>query len=316
MQVLVADDSIVSRHLMMETLRRWNYEPVPATDGEQAWAILQRPDAPPMVILDWMMPGLTGLEVCRRVRQQAREPYTYMILLTSRGEKTDIIEGLEAGADDYVVKPFDLNELKVRLRSGRRIVDLQTELLAAREALREQATRDSLTRFWNRRSILEIMERELSRASREHRPVGIVMFDLDHFKAVNDTYGHLAGDMVLREVGARIGSSLRDYDACGRYGGEEFLIVLPGTDLAGAGSQAERARQLLAAEAIDIGTTELVVTGSFGVTCQPAGCHVPVDTLIRAADEALYTAKRNGRNRVEILSYVNVPAPKSPRTES
>jgi two-component system cell cycle response regulator len=301
MKILVADDSIVSRHLMMEILRRWNYEPVPAADGEQAWNILQGEDAPRLVILDWMMPGFSGLEVCRRVRQQAREPYTYIILLTSRSEKTDLVEGMEAGADDYVVKPFDVNELKVRLRAGRRIVELHAELLGAREALREEATRDSLTHFWNRRSVLEILERELARGAREARPVGVVMFDLDHFKRINDTHGHLAGDAVLREMAARISATLRPYDACGRYGGEEFLIVLPGCDLHGAQGHAERCLHVLSSTPIDIGGEELSLTASFGVTAQPAGTHLKADAVIRAADEALYLAKRNGRNRVEAM---------------
>lgn len=304
MKVLVADDSIVSRHLMMEILRRWQYDPVPAADGQEAWNILQQPDAPRLVILDWMMPGLSGLEVCRRVRQQAKEPYTYIILLTSRGEKTDVVEGMEAGADDYVVKPFDVNELKVRLRAGRRIAELHTELLAAREALRDEATRDSLTRFWNRRSVLEILERELSRSERESRPLGLVMFDLDHFKRVNDTYGHLAGDAVLREMAARISSTLRPYDSCGRYGGEEFLIVLPGCDLETARRHAERCLHVLSAAPIDIGSTQLALTASFGVTALPPGRHAVADTMIQLADEALYQAKRNGRNRVEVI-----PAP-------
>jgi diguanylate cyclase (GGDEF)-like protein len=302
MKVLVADDSIVSRHLMMEILRRWQYEPVPAADGQEAWNILQQPDAPRLVILDWMMPALSGLEVCRRVRQQAREPYTYIILLTSRGEKTDVVEGMEAGADDYVVKPFDVNELKVRLRAGRRIAELHTELLAAREALRDEATRDSLTRFWNRRSVLEILERELTRGEREGRPVGVVMFDLDHFKRVNDTYGHLAGDAVLREMAARISSTLRPYDSCGRYGGEEFLIVLPGCDLETARRHAERCLHVLSAAAIDIGGAEIALTASFGVTALPPGGRAVADLMIRIADEALYQAKRNGRNRVEAIS--------------
>src|ERR1700756_2305102 len=185
MRILIADDSIVSRHLLDATLRKWGYEVVVACDGVEAWNILQSPDAPKLVILDWVMPGLTGPEVCRRVREQAKNPdnkeaYAYILLLTSKSLKEDLIEGMEAGADDYITKPFDQHELKVRLRAGTRIIELERELVAAREELREQATKDFLTRIWNRSSILDTLQRELVRGGRERRPVGVVLADLDH----------------------------------------------------------------------------------------------------------------------------------------
>src|SRR5579872_4556954 len=185
-KILIADDSIVSRHLLEATLHSWGYDVIAACDGMEALEFLQKPDAPALAILDWMMPGLTGPEVCKRIRQHAREPYTYILLLTSKSLKEDLIEGMEAGADDYITKPFDQHELKVRLRSGTRIIDLQRELVAAQEELREQATKDFLTRIWNRSSILDILQRELVRGSREKRSVGVVLADLDHFKDVND----------------------------------------------------------------------------------------------------------------------------------
>jgi PleD family two-component response regulator len=183
-KILIADDSIVSRHLLEATLRKWGYEVTVACDGAEALETLQQEDAPALAILDWMMPGMTGLEVCRRLRQRSREPYTYILLLTSKSQKEDLIEGMEAGADDYIIKPFDQHELQVRLRAGTRLVDLQAELLSAREALREQATKDSLTHLWNRSSILDHLARELSRSAREKGPVGVMMVDLDHFKSV------------------------------------------------------------------------------------------------------------------------------------
>ena len=232
-QILIADDSPVSRRLLEAVLRSWGYAVTTVPSGTAAWEVLQRPDAPRLAILDWMMPGHSGPEVCALVRQRQLEPnsvYTYIILLTSRNEKEDLIAGMEAGADDYLIKPFDNNELKVRLGPGQRIVHLQRQLIEAQDALREQATRDSLTRLWNRHAIWEILTRELARSQREGVPLGLVLGDLDHFKQVNDTFGHMAGDAVLREISIRLNTSIRSYDAAGRYGGEEFLIVLPGCD--------------------------------------------------------------------------------------
>src|SRR5712691_4085776 len=211
MRVLIADDSIVSRHLLDATLRKWGYQVVVACDGNEAWAVLQSEDAPEIAILDWVMPGLTGPEVCRKVRANAKEKdiYTYILLLTSKSQREDLIEGMESGADDYLIKPFDQHELKVRLRAGIRIIELQRELVTAREELREQATKDFLTRIWNRSSILDVIERELARGARDDRPVGVVLADLDHFKSVNDTYGHFAGDAVLREFTRRMLACMR-----------------------------------------------------------------------------------------------------------
>jgi len=300
MRVLIADDSIVSRHLLDATLRKWGYQVVVACDGNEAWAILQSEDAPKIAILDWVMPGLTGPEVCRRVRAIAKEKdiYTYILLLTSKSQREDLIEGMESGADDYLTKPFDQHELKVRLRPGTRIIELQQELIAAREALRDQATRDFLTHIWNRSSILDILQRELARSQREKRPFGLVLADLDHFKIINDTYGHFAGDAVLREFVRRMTGSMRPYDAIGRYGGEEFLIVLPGCDEACTAGQAERLRAALADEPMSFNEESRVITCSFGATSWTPEAGGSEEDLIRVADDALYRAKRQGRNRV------------------
>jgi two-component system cell cycle response regulator len=309
MRILIADDSIVSRHLLDATLRKWGYEVVVACDGVEAWNYLQAEDAPKLAILDWVMPGLTGPEVCRRVREYAhdrersqdKDVYTYILLLTSKGLREDLIEGMESGADDYLTKPFDQHELKVRLRAGTRIIDLQRELVAAREELREQATKDFLTRIWNRSSILDIFQRELSRGARENRPVGLVLADLDHFKTVNDTHGHFAGDAVLREFARRMQSATRPYDAVGRYGGEEFLIILPGCDQNCTANQAERMRAALANETMTINERPHTVTCSFGATSWRPGMDPSAETLIRLADNALYMAKGQGRDRVVYL---------------
>jgi diguanylate cyclase (GGDEF)-like protein len=250
-----------------------------------------------LAILDWMMPGLSGPEVCSLVRQQKKQRYTYIVLLTSRHEKEDLIAGMESGADDYLVKPFNSSELKVRLGPGRRIVELQTQLLEAQEQLREQATRDALTRLWNRHAIFEILLRELSRAQREFSPLGIVLGDIDNFKLVNDTHGHVAGDVVLKEVAARIQGSIRNYDAAGRYGGEEFLVILPCCDTDQAVVTAERIRIALESKPVDYGGGFQNVTASFGITSLPGGVACAPEKLIRTADEALYEAKSIGRNR-------------------
>lgn len=317
MRILIADDSIVSRYLLDATLRKWGYDVVVACDGNEAWGILQSPDAPKLAILDWVMPGVTGPEVCKRVRATAKEKdiYTYIILLTSKSQREDLIEGMESGADDYLTKPFDQHELKVRLRSGTRIIELQQELISAREALRDQATKDFLTRIWNRSSILDILERELSRGSREDRPVGVLLADLDHFKLVNDTYGHFAGDAVLREFVRRMGTSMRPYDAIGRYGGEEFLIILPGCDAETTDKEAERMRTALANEPMSFNDESRVITCSFGATSWSPGRTATPESLIRTADDALYRAKRQGRNRVVFLSISEPEQAEAPTPE-
>jgi two-component system cell cycle response regulator len=299
-KILIADDSIVSRHLLEATLRKWGYEVMVACDGAEALQVLEREDAPALIILDWMMPGMTGLEVCQRIRQRGSEPYIYILLLTSKSQKEDLIEGMDAGADDYITKPFDQSELQVRLRAGTRLVDLQAQLLSAREALRDQATRDSLTRLWNRSSILE---------ARESSPLGVVMVDLDHFKQINDNHGHPAGDVVLRESARRMQNGVRQYDSIGRYGGEEFLILLPNCGEAESFSQAERLRKQLNQHEICIDDVSIRVTASFGVAAAIPGEPWTSEGLIRRADEALYVAKKSGRNRVQILSYSPEPAP-------
>jgi diguanylate cyclase (GGDEF)-like protein len=311
MRILIADDSIVSRHMLDATLRKLGYEVIMACDGAEAWDVLQSENPPRIAILDWVMPGLSGPEVCKRVRERSRNSenaYTYLLLLTSKSQKEDLIEGMESGADDYLTKPFDPHELRVRLRSGSRIIDLQRELLAAREELREQATKDFLTRLWNRSSILDILQRELTRAARERRNLGLVVADLDKFKAVNDTYGHFAGDAVLREFSRRMLQCMRSYDAIGRYGGEEFLIVLPGCDEHCTAAQAERMRVTLASEPMLINEIRYESTCSFGGTNWHPGMPQQVETLIRIADKALYMAKNQGRDRVVMLPSVGVTA--------
>lgn len=302
MKILIAEDDLVSRRILEVKLVNWGYEVLVTSNGDEAWRALQADDAPNLAILDWMMPGIDGVEICRKVRKDDREPYTYIILLTSLHRDEDLVTGMEAGADDYITKPFKASELRVRLRAGRRIIDLQNELIEAREALREQATHDPLTGLLNREEILRILKNELSRAEREDGPLSIIMADLDHFKNVNDSYGHMAGDAVLRLTTRRMNSLLRSYDYIGRYGGEEFIILLPGCNRESAAAFAERLRLAIGNEKMDIPEGMIPLTISLGVATSSRQKRHDVHSLIQAADQALYQAKRNGRNRVESQS--------------
>jgi two-component system, cell cycle response regulator len=304
MKILIADDDVVSRRVLEVSLKNWEYDVVAVSDGKRAWDVLQCDDAPRLAILDWEMPELTGPEVCNMVRLQNREAYTYILLLTAKIGKKDLIDGMNAGADDYVVKPFDQQELRVRLRAGQRIINLQDDLLVAREALRQQATHDSLTGLKNRGTIVEMLHVEMLRNDRQHGGLGVVMLDLDLFKAVNDTYGHAAGDAVLKECARRMTSCTRQYDNVGRYGGEEFLIVLPGCDKDCTLAQAQRMLHIIGSEPIEIEGGRMHITASLGATNQVSG--LSADKLIQVADEALYRAKRNGRNRVEFINAAPV----------
>jgi diguanylate cyclase (GGDEF)-like protein len=265
-----------------------------ARDGNEAWQIIESADAPRLAVLDWMMPGLDGVEICRRLRSLQHEPYIYILLLTARTESQDLIEGMDAGADDYLTKPFNAHELRVRIRAGRRILDLQ-------DALRQQATHDGLTGLLNRNSILGKLAEEVSRSLRQSEPVAVLMADLDHFKSVNDTHGHLAGDAVLREAARRFKAASRSYDAVGRYGGEEFLIVLPGCSASDAWRQSERLREAIAGTPFPIEGCHLEMSCSFGLAGTDTS---PADRLVRSADEALYRAKAEGRNRIVVHSAI------------
>ena len=288
MRILAAEDNPVFQSMLRTLLRKWGYDAVMAHNGNEALQILEGTDAPRLAVLDWMMPGVDGVQICRRVRSTHPDPYIYILLLTARTESHDLVEGMDAGADDYLTKPFNAQELRVRIRAGRRILDLQ-------DALHRQATHDGLTGLLNRNSILNRVREEVARNHREGRPVAVLMVDIDRFKAVNDTHGHLAGDEVLREAAARMSAVARCYDGVGRYGGEEFLIVLPGCDTPSAVIQAERLREAIAATPFAIPQRDLIVTCSVGVA---SSARLAGELLVRHADEALYQAKSNGRNRV------------------
>ena len=302
MKVLVADDEPVSRRMLELLLRRWGYEVVVAKDGSEASEILMSADSPKMAVLDWVMPGVDGPQLCRNIRRGKTEPYTYILLCTGKRKQQDIVAGLEAGADDYITKPFDPAELRVRLRTGKRILYLQDQLISAREALRDQATRDPLTGLWNRAAVLDILSQELGRSQRQGTRLGVVLSDVDRFKQINDVHGHLVGDQTLRQIAHAMRDSVRSYDSIGRYGGEEFLVVLPDCDESSALGQAERLRAAVERVMIETPAGPIRPTASFGVAvCDKQACPDSFD-LIQAADEALYRAKHGGRNRVELGS--------------
>jgi diguanylate cyclase (GGDEF)-like protein len=260
-------------------------------------------DAPRLALLDWMMPGLEGVQVCQKLREFKERPYVYVMLLTARTQKEDLLQGLESGADDYLTKPFDSQELRARLQVGQRILDLQDKLIAAGEELLFRATHDNLTGISNRGVIMDTVRRERSRQDRGGSAFAIVLADVDHFKYVNDTYGHLAGDAVLQEVARCMTTLIRPYDAVGRYGGEEFLIVVPHSDAMGALGLAERIRKGIEGTPVATGEAKITVTASFGIASSTPAQMLEPQEMLRLADDALYRAKSNGRNRCELASH-------------
>jgi two-component system cell cycle response regulator len=294
-RALVADDDTASRLLLEKVLTRWGYEVVTASSGEEAWKVLTSDDSPDIAVLDWMMPELDGVEVCRRIRALELSSPPYLLLLTSRGDKQDIATGLESGASDYVQKPFDHDELRARLLVGKRFAELNRKLLETQAELRRQALTDPLTHIMNRRAIFGRLTEEMARAPRQGLPLSIGVLDIDHFKAINDRFGHAGGDTVLQEVVDRALKALRAYDALGRIGGEEFLIVMPGVGPRDTEIVLERLRKAVAEKPVPAQGEEVPVTVSIGgAVCQGE----TMDELLNLADDALYRAKEQGRDRI------------------
>lgn len=312
MKVILAEDESVTRRLLHASVARWGYDIEAFADGAAAWDCLEGATEPTLLIVDWMMPGLDGLDICRRVRAQGREPYVYILMITGRSDRGDILEGLDAGADDFMVKPVHQDELKARIQVGERIVRMQAELVAARQAMVTLATMDSLTRLPNRSTILATLAKEINRASREGTSISVCLADLDHFKRINDSFGHAVGDVVLAEAGARLQAPLRSYQAVGRLGGEEFLLLLPNCDAATAQLVLNRALASVSDTPILAHGERIDLTCSFGVTT-----FAPHDTrfdpleLVQTADRALYEAKARGRNCIAARTHrrSSVPSP-------
>lgn len=306
MRILVADDGPVSLRMMERTLQQTGYEVVAAQDGRQAARLLREPGGPRLALIDWMMPHLDGPGVCREVRSRQSGPYVYILLLTAKQSHQDIVRGLKAGADDYLTKPCHPAELHARLHTGRRILQLEDKLVEAREAMRFKATHDALTSLWDRGATLSLLRSELSRSVREHRAVSLLLCDIDHFKKINDRHGHLTGDEVLKEVSTRLLDAVRAHDAVGRYGGEEFLIVLSGCGADDLQERAEQVRQAIGSSPCLTVSGPISVALSIGaITIENWHPSFPIEPYLKQADVALYRAKAAGRDRV---AYAKLPA--------
>ncbi|BDV43329.1 diguanylate cyclase response regulator [Geotalea uraniireducens] len=300
--ILIAEDSGFLRKVLEGNLREIGYDVVATENGRQALESFSGGHYP-IVVTDLVMPEMDGLQLCREIRALPRDHYTYIILLTAQDSKESIIAGLAAGADEYLIKPVESAELTVRLKTARRILELEANLKGSLEEIKRLSMRDPLTGVYNRRYLDDRFPQEVKRAFRYEHRISVILMDIDHFKLVNDTYGHHAGDMVLRACAACIGGCIREnIDWQARYGGEEFVIVLPETDLSGALVAAERLRQQIAALVTTVRGEELKVTASFGVASftppdQQEDLEV-AEFLLAQADHCLYQAKGEGRNRV------------------
>lgn len=304
MDVLIAEDDLISRRLLSRTLIKLGYQVIEAANGKEAWEILQETNIQ-MVITDWIMPEMDGLELTRKIRSlSAMDGYVYIVILTGRRGIDNVVDGLDAGADDYLVKPFSPKELSARLKIGQRIFDLEQRLKGAHAKMRDLAMHDELTGIWNRRAFYNHAVGVLEHATREGYPTSIVLLDIDHFKLVNDRYGHLVGDQVLKMVADTLKENLRLYDKVGRWGGEEFIVLLPTTSIAEAAEIADRLRISIADSKHLINSNSLKnqenlsVQVSLGVASQYKSENVAIDELVGRADKMLYQAKEEGRNRV------------------
>ncbi|PCJ21660.1 MAG: diguanylate cyclase response regulator [Gammaproteobacteria bacterium] len=298
--ILVVEDDNTSRLRLVKTLQQNNYQVSSACNGREALELFEKQFFP-LVLTDWEMPELSGIELTDRIRKRNHTSYTYIILLTSHDTKNDTVVGLESGADDYLTKPFDTSELLARLKTGVRILDLEYSLKQANDEITTLSITDPLTGTFNRGYLTKFLPKELERAKRYHQNLSLVMCDIDHFKDVNDTYGHQPGDAVLERVAECLNSNIRTgVDWVARYGGEEFIIVLAQTPINEALCTAERLRHYIANEAFETPKKKISVTASFGVTSYNPNHpnEESLESLIQQADEYLYLCKRQGRNLV------------------
>jgi diguanylate cyclase (GGDEF)-like protein len=306
MKILIAEDDLISSKILQKNLENWDYEVVLARSGAAAWKALQDEELR-LAILDWMMPGMDGIEVCRKIRRRKRYKYTYIILLSAKDRKQDIIAGLSSGADDYMAKPVNFLELRARLKTGKRVIDLEDKLLAIQNQLKDIASRDSLTKIWNRAEITKFLSEELQRGEREKKPAGVVLLDIDHFKKINDVYGHTVGDQALLQVVYRLKRKIRTSDKIGRYGGDEIIVILPNCGQAQIERVAERLRLAVGRRSIKTDLDTVPVTVSAGCATSELPGTGGADKLIKAADGVLLRAKRQGRNCVVVAGQAQIP---------
>jgi diguanylate cyclase (GGDEF)-like protein len=299
MKILIAEDDLISSRILQKNIENWGYETVLARSGECAWQALQDEDLR-LAILDWMMPGMDGIEVCRKIRRRKKYKYTYIILLSAKDRKQDIIAGLSSGADDYMTKPVNFLELRARLQTGKRIIDLEDKLLVIQNQLKDIASRDSLTKIWNRSEISKFLNEELERGQREKKPTGVVLLDVDHFKKINDFYGHSIGDQALLQVVSRLKRKIRKSDKIGRYGGDEIIIILPNCGLTEIKRIGDRLRLAVGKRGLKTELDSVQVTVSAGCATSELPGTASTDKLIRVADGALLKAKGQGRNCVVV----------------
>lgn len=302
-RVLVADDSVVYRKLVEQTLEQDQCSILFAKTGQSAIELFEQ-HRPALVITDWVMPDLTGIELCQKIRTSPGHSYTYVIILTSNSEKENVVKGLAAGADDYLTKPFHPEELSARVAVGRRIVDLQRQIEAKNRLLEELALTDSLTGLPNRRAIENWACRQLSGAARHGFSFWVAMADLDNFKRVNDTCGHEAGDAVLKVFAEVLKTNSRRSDMCGRIGGEEFLMIFTHADAKNVRLLVERVSQQFREQQFSFGEKTVRVTASFGIAGFEGKVAPEFAKLVSQADAALYAAKRGGRDRIEVSAVV------------
>ncbi|MDD2898390.1 MAG: diguanylate cyclase [Desulfuromonadaceae bacterium] len=301
MKILIAEDDFISRKMLEKIFSGHGYEIISASDGDEAWRILEEPEHPHLLILDWMMPGLTGVQIVQRLRKRPNGHSYYTIILTALDTPTDISFALDGGADEFVPKPYHADVLRSRANVGRRIVSLHESLSEKMRLLEEanitisrQAATDELTNLYNRRFFNENIMKSVSAAKRYQFPLSLIMADIDKFKVVNDTHGHSAGDQVLKVFANILRNTARTEDISARWGGEEFIILLTHTSCEGAAVMAERVRRLMESECFRI--TSIAVTVSLGVVERQND--EDAEALIKRADKALYCAKDEGRNRV------------------
>ncbi len=315
MRVLIVESNPELSKSLYEALDGWGYQVTASDDPANAFGTIQRESPPSMVLIGSLADSTSVKQLCRSIREFGEKPYIYILLLAEKGKGEYILEFLEAGADDYLTRPYDELELKARLRAGKRILDLREELRRAQATIGYQAYHDPLTGLWNRGAIIDALQRELARVRREKAPVGLLMVSIDGLKDINDKYGHMAGDAAIRATARELRASLRPYDAIGRYGGEAFVIIVTGCDSRSSMKQAERFFETLKGRSVDISQWGKFVSGkdaalpilySIGVI-SGTGEH-DSETLLKSLESALRKARGEGGNRIESAT----PPPPAP----